>query len=252
MCKYKSGIIFKDHVVLTPMTDESHSALLQNMGIDDTLENACRAFARVELVPKNGDRATDPKSWKFIVDQDILPDWYEDSPEKYEQMFREKVEDWVHKNTVVMCGKSWTVLKKDALGTYYLLNGIVGQMPFGPSTNYAESYIPKRIDAWPLTNALRAEFGDRMVPITLDLCSRAGGTTYGSVDAGILAIPTSALHRECKNRIPNLDTWWWLSTSESAGTDPDYVWYVRSDGYEDYADCHQTHGVRPFCIIRDI
>ena len=37
MCKFKSGIIFKNRVVLTPEGNESHSDLLDSLGIEDNL-----------------------------------------------------------------------------------------------------------------------------------------------------------------------------------------------------------------------
>ncbi len=39
MCKFKSGIILKNKVVLTPEGNESHSDLLESLGIEDTRMN---------------------------------------------------------------------------------------------------------------------------------------------------------------------------------------------------------------------
>ena len=84
MCQFKSGIILKNKVVVAPIYNDSHSALLNQLGIEDDYENAARKFVRAELVPKNKNRAIDPKEWKYIVDQDVVPDWYSEDPGRYE------------------------------------------------------------------------------------------------------------------------------------------------------------------------
>ena len=75
MCNFKSGLIFKNRVVLAPIYNDSHSALLKSMNIEDTHLNASKMFVRVELVPENNDKTSDISKWRFKVDQDILPDW---------------------------------------------------------------------------------------------------------------------------------------------------------------------------------
>ena len=34
MCEFKSGIIFKNRVELAPLGNESHSSLLENLGVE--------------------------------------------------------------------------------------------------------------------------------------------------------------------------------------------------------------------------
>ena len=80
MCNFKSGIIFKERVVLAPEGNESHSDLLRSLGIEDSRTNAMRVFIRAELIPKDNNKATPIEEWKFRVDQDIVPDWYETDP----------------------------------------------------------------------------------------------------------------------------------------------------------------------------
>ena len=67
-------------MVLTPEGNESHSDLLESLGIEDTHLNASKTFVRAELIPKNDDKMTDVKEWIYKVDQDIVPDWYEKDP----------------------------------------------------------------------------------------------------------------------------------------------------------------------------
>lgn len=97
MCQFKSGVILKNKVILTPEGNESHSDLLESLGIADTHMNASKTFVRAELIPKNDDKMTDVKDWRYRVDQDIVPDWYEKDPERYEQDFRNTVEEYMNK-----------------------------------------------------------------------------------------------------------------------------------------------------------
>ena len=94
MSEFKSGIILRNKCIIVQDDNESHTELLKNLKIDDTYENATRTFVRAELVPPDSEWWTDPSTWKFIVDQDILPDWFEDDEKRYEFEFREEVSDW--------------------------------------------------------------------------------------------------------------------------------------------------------------
>ena len=76
MCKLKSAIILKDRVFVPDY--DSHSDMLEELGIEDTRENAERLFVRAELSPRNGDAFSPVDEWQYTVDQDIGPDWYVD------------------------------------------------------------------------------------------------------------------------------------------------------------------------------
>lgn len=90
MCKLKSGIILKDRVYIPD--HDHHTKMLEELKIADTRQNAERLFVRAELYPKNGDMFTDPDTWVYHVDQDILPDWY--VAEVDEARMREAVKAW--------------------------------------------------------------------------------------------------------------------------------------------------------------
>ena len=94
MCKFKSGIILKNMIVIAEGSNDSHSDLLESLGIDDTYENAVRKFVRVELVPPNNEWWTNPDSWNINIDQDVKPDWFNEDPERYIAEFKEKVKEW--------------------------------------------------------------------------------------------------------------------------------------------------------------
>ena len=90
MCKFKSAIILKDRVFVPDY--DSHTDMLEELGIADTRANAERLFVRAELIPRNYDIFSDISEWRFNVDQDITPDWFVAEYEK-ERMI-EAVKAW--------------------------------------------------------------------------------------------------------------------------------------------------------------
>ena len=96
MCQFKSGVILKNKCVIAQGDNDSHSDLLEQLGIEDNYIGASKTFVRAELVPENNEwwinPAEEPGKWKFIVDQDVVPEWFD--KEKYEAEFREYVCDW--------------------------------------------------------------------------------------------------------------------------------------------------------------
>jgi len=253
MNKYKSGIIFNDRVELTPMYNDSHSTLLGRLKIESNQLYDMGLYVQVELVPLNGDRATDPKTWKYIVDQKNIPDWYKNDSGKYEQMFRVAVEEWVALNTINILGRSWTI-KKYRDCTCYFLNGSLGDSKWGDTNNYDGSDIQDFIHNHELTAELKREFGNRLVPITTSLTSLDGLKDYGTVRGDFLTIPTLDFYRVCRDNIPNIDTWWWLVTpySTPSGYGSSYVEAVDSSiGRVEYIDCRHSGAVRPFFILNN-
>ena len=252
MCQFKSGIILKNRIVLAPEGNESHSDLLESMGIEDNYMNATKKFVRAELMPPNGNKAIDISLWKYNVDQNIVPDWYEEDPERYEQEFRDEVAEYLKGRFTVICGYAWTPIKTDEKSTYYLMDGYLKKSKFGRNNNYAESYIRSDLNNSELAAQLKKEFGDRLVPITTDLLSLDGLDDYGVVDGDILAIPIIDLYRGCRRNIPKLDTPWWLATPDStpSGYGSGYVQCVRSVGDVICNSCDCGKAVRPFFILK--
>jgi len=99
MCNIKSGIILKDRIYLSKT--DSHSDLLEELKIEDIEKNAKTLFVRAELKPLNFDIFSGVDSWQFVVDQDILPDWFVKGHE--EIRFRKAVKEWV--NDHILIGK---------------------------------------------------------------------------------------------------------------------------------------------------
>ena len=253
MCRFKSGIILKNRIVLTPEENESHSDLLDALGIEDDYINAMKTFVRVELIPKDKNKATDINEWTFNVDQDITPDWYNKDTKKYEQEFRDAVRDYMKSKITVICGYAWTAIKEDEKGTYYLMDGFLEESKFGKNNNYAESYIREKLNNGELAKKLKDEFEDRLVPITTNLLSLDGLDDYRKVEGDILAIPTFDLYRECRKSIPKAEDLWWLATPTSTPSGwssfgiqcVNYTGLVDHDHYN-----HHPRGVRPFFILK--
>ena len=103
MCRFKSGIILKNKVVVAPGENDSHSDLLESLGIKDDYFGAMNAFVRAELVPLNDewwiDPAEEPDKWRFVVDQDMRPEWFDES--EHEKIFREAVCGWWKEHVLV-------------------------------------------------------------------------------------------------------------------------------------------------------
>ena len=103
MCRDRSGIILKHKIVIAPRDNNSHSDLLDNLGIEDNYLNASKTFVRAELIPDNDEwwrnPEEEPEAWKFIVDQDITPDWFD--REEHEKLFREAVAEWWKEHVIV-------------------------------------------------------------------------------------------------------------------------------------------------------
>ena len=103
MCEFKSGIILKNRVVIAPDGNDSHSDLLISLNINDDYIGASKIFVRAELVPIDGEwwisPEEHPENWEFVVDQDIVPKWFDKT--EHEQIFRYAVCDWWKKHVLV-------------------------------------------------------------------------------------------------------------------------------------------------------
>ena len=90
MCKLKSAIILKGRIFVPDY--DSHSKMLEELGIEDDYLGASKTFVRAELSPKDGDAFTPVDEWEFRVDQDIVPDWF--SEEEYKPYMMDAVKKW--------------------------------------------------------------------------------------------------------------------------------------------------------------
>ena len=102
MCKLKSVIVLKDKVYCPD--HDSHQKMLEELGIEDTTENAMRRSVRCELSPKaEDDYASNISEWELKVDQDILPDWWDANT--YRPMVEDTVRKW-QSNHIIASGEA--------------------------------------------------------------------------------------------------------------------------------------------------
>lgn len=252
MCQFKSGIITKSKIYLAPIYNDSHSKLLDSIGIEDNRSNAMRKFVRAELVPPANNKTASVDKWRFRVDQDIVPDWFEEDPQRYESEMREMVSDWMKEHFTVICGRLCMKIKEDEKGVYYMIAESLFESDFGSDNNYATSTIRKKLQECEFAEELRKEYGDRLVPITTNLLSMDGFDDCGTVEGDILALRTFDLNRECRKNIMNSSTWEWLATPDStpSGDGSGGAQCVDSSGYVGCGWYYDRGAVRPFFILQ--
>jgi len=90
MCVFKSGIILKDKIFIPDY--DHHTDMLKELNIEDNSKNAQSIFVRAELIPQDNNVFSDIATWRFNVDQDIVPDWFVKDYEK-ERMIA-AVKEW--------------------------------------------------------------------------------------------------------------------------------------------------------------
>lgn len=128
MCRMKSCLVLKNRV-FCPAHD-SHQDMLEELGIEDNEINAMKTFVRVELIPPEAtfDYFDDKyftslqaplAEWKLVVDQDILPDWWE--PAIYRPAIEEEVQKWLNKY-VLINQEEKTIVGNGYKDRYYLYN----------------------------------------------------------------------------------------------------------------------------------
>ena len=250
MCKMFSGIVTKAGVTLAPFENQSHSDLLEKMGIEDSRFNAMKKFVRLELVPPNGIITSNIDSYVLKVDQDIVPDWYENDKGKYEQEMRDAVKKMLDDNYEDICGYYWVPVKRDNK-TYHVMLGNLKFMRFGDNNNYVESDVRKYLVDSDLLKKLKDKFGDKLLPIELDLTSMDGFKDYGSISEDYLSIMNIDVLRDLGEEIPLTERRCWLAIPNQTPKrkDASRVQVVRGSGGVDYGGCYWNEfGVRPFFI----
>lgn len=269
MCKFKSAIITKDSVFMPNYN--SHTQMLEELGIEDSTNNAQRLFVRAELFPESGDTFTDASTWKYHVDQDMVPDWYV-SPYD-EQRMRETLNGWIKTRNGKYEGKSvqlselkvgdtflignveYIVLDKTNEGVSCLTTDLINSdKQFDPNTNnFGKSAIYDYLNGGYYKYLADKVGSDNIVEHEVSLASDENDTAYGKVKAKV-GLLTLEQYRKYQNIIPNADGWWWLASPVSYnGNVSSYgVFFVDSFGRV-YCFCRCYYcggGVRAFCIFK--
>jgi len=91
MCKPASFVITKGPTVWWSKKSDSHNAIQHEFLLHaDGVQGP--NVVNVEIAPENGNLSVPLGSWKYCVDQDILPDWYD--PVECEQATRLALKKW--------------------------------------------------------------------------------------------------------------------------------------------------------------
>ena len=178
MCKMKSFIITKDRVFVPEY--DSHTKMLEELGIEDTAKNAATLFVRGELYPGDGDEFTPVKGWKFNVDQDILPEWFVKDYDKERSV--QAVSEWAAKHIFAdQDGPEFP----DAAGMYFFKNcHDVTIETWGSSTVTIETWdsstvtvttwgsATAKVTTWGSSTAINIEKGSRS-KLTFKVCNNS-------------------------------------------------------------------------------
>ena len=77
MSQFKSALVLKDKIFLPDY--DSHDKMLQELGIENSVANASKAFVRVELSPTDGNIFSAVDGWRLKVGQNVLPEWWNEA-----------------------------------------------------------------------------------------------------------------------------------------------------------------------------
>ena len=143
MCKFKSGIILKREVFVPNY--EHHTRMLEELKIKDTRANAESKFIRFELIPENNDVFSDINTWRFVVDQDIVPEWYVEELDKKRAI--EAVMAWAKKHILINIDNL-----KLTNNTYYLKNckntTCYNSTVYAYDNSTVEAYYDSKVEAF--------------------------------------------------------------------------------------------------------
>lgn len=165
-----------------------------------------------------------------------------------------------NKYTLTFYNMKWNAFKENEIGIYYLLNGSLKRSNFveeGTNVDYSKSTLRKELNYGKLAEALKSEFGDRLITITTSLVALNGKDDFGVVGGDILAIPTLDLYRECRKSIIDIDETWWLATPASSclkGSEERLcLLYIDRKGNvceTNLGSAWSFNGVRPYLILK--
>lgn len=247
MFKLKKGLILRDRVVVIEEY-ETYYSLKKDLNVDESMS------VMVELVPQNGDIASDISTWKYnvVFQKDAEPDWYKNDPEKYEQEFRNAVKKWINERFVNICHSLWTEIKDEDY-IYYIYYGTIPVDKFGSTNNYFESDIRKDLINSTLAKQLKEKFGDKLVPLTVDLTAIDGTKDYGQAEGDFISIYDIGMFMKYGDKIPLVDDGYWFATPNGTPSRGHfcYVCYISEDGDVQFRhSLWNGGGIRPFFALK--
>ena len=96
MTNVKSALVLKN-VAYVPDHDD-HERMLEELGIEDTLFNLSKMFVKVEYSPEDYDITSDFETWSLKINQEIVPDWWDESI--YYDKVKAAVKQWYDKHFI--------------------------------------------------------------------------------------------------------------------------------------------------------
>jgi hypothetical protein len=99
MSDIKSALVLKDKIYC-PLDEDSHENMIAELKLRDDHAYRAPTFVRVEMVLIDGDIFNHKKSnWKFKVDQDNVPDWFDEVNASKEMW--QYVKEWFDKRFII-------------------------------------------------------------------------------------------------------------------------------------------------------
>ena len=123
---------------------------------------------------------------------------------------------------------------------------IVFRSEFGKNNRFDKSDIFKKLNEEFLTCIAKVIGEENILEFETDLTTLDGLKDYKTMKSKV-SLPTFDFYRSNRDIFDKykLDTWWWLSTSDSV--DSDWNVCVSPSGNIDYYFYNSGNGVRPFC-----
>lgn len=155
-------------------------------------------------------------------------------------------------DTFEILGLEWKILDITDAGYVCLADRLEEGMQFDSDCNDWQSSNLRNYLNTEFYQKLAEEIGeDNILPFERDLLSLDGQTEYGTCEDKVTLISVDE-YRKYRALIPNTDDYtWWTLTPDSTRCNNDSRW-VRvvspSGNFSNYS-CHDSYGVRPFCIF---
>ena len=77
MCKFASFVVGKNYEVFWFAGVDSHSVIIRQSKINDNDDLTNRNFAKIEILPPDGDKKAPLDQWKFKIDEATEPSWFD-------------------------------------------------------------------------------------------------------------------------------------------------------------------------------
>lgn len=125
---------------------------------------------------------------------------------------------------------------------------------FGSTNNFAASSLRAHLNG-PYLRSLTDGNPDEVITRTVDLTALNGSTEYGTCDCKVAPLTLDEL-RKYHDILPLPERFEWSVTpwstpkvNEDDTHDTGIAWWLGSNGYIGYSDCHYSFGSRPAFLI---